>query len=54
MKFVLIPYIALGFILSLVLGIEYNCDGQEMFPTYYSSPFIFKQTSLGSSMEEFL
>lgn len=53
MKFLIIPYIALGLVLSLTLGIEYNCEGQEMFPTYYGSPFVFKQTSLGSSMEYF-
>jgi hypothetical protein len=53
MKFVIIPYIALGFVLSLAIGIEYNCKGQEMFPTYYGSPFVFKQKSLGSSMEYF-
>lgn len=50
MKYIIIPYIALGFVLSLAVGIEYYCDGQEMFPEYYGSPFIFKQKSLGSSM----
>lgn len=53
MKYVIIPYIALGLILSLAIGIEYNCEGQEMFPTYYGSPFVFKRKSLGSSMEYF-
>ncbi len=53
MKYIIIPYIALGLVLSLVIGIEYNCNGQEMFPTYYGSPFVFKQKSLGSSMEYF-
>jgi hypothetical protein len=53
MKFVIIPYIALGLVLSLALGIEYNCEGQEMFPTYFGSPFVFKQNSIGSSMEYF-
>ncbi len=53
MKYVIIPYIALGLILSLIIGIEYNFIGQEMFPTYYGSPFVFKQRSLGSSMEYF-
>jgi len=51
MKFVIILYIALGFVLSLFVGLEYNCVGQEMFPIYYGSPFIFMQKSLGSSME---
>jgi hypothetical protein len=47
----MIPFIALGLTLSLIFGIEYKCEGQEMFPTYYGSPFVFKMTSLGSSME---
>lgn len=51
MKYLIIPYIALGFVLSLAIGIEYNCDGQEMFPTFFGSPFVFKTESLGSSME---
>lgn len=51
MKYIIIPYIALGFVLSLVIGIEYNCVGQEMFPVYYGCPFIFKKESLCSSME---
>ena len=50
MKYILIPYIALGLVLSLAVGIEWSCDGQEMFPEYYGSPFIFRQKSLGSSM----
>ena len=53
MTYAIIPYVALGLILSLTIGIEYNCEGQEMFPTYYGSPFAFKQKSLGSSMEYF-
>jgi hypothetical protein len=53
MKYAIIPYVALGLILSLSVGIEYTCQGQEMFPTYYGSPFVFKQKSLGSSMEYF-
>ncbi|MEZ5047558.1 MAG: hypothetical protein R2831_11255 [Chitinophagaceae bacterium] len=52
-KYAIIPYIALGLILSLAIGIEYNCEGQEMFPTYYGSPFVFKKKSLGNSMEYF-
>lgn len=51
MRFFLIPYIALGFVLSLTMGIEYNCEGQEMLPTFYGSPFVHKQESLASSME---
>jgi len=51
MKYIIIVCIALGLILSLVFSIEYNCDGQEMFSKYFGSPFVFKQESLGSSME---
>lgn len=50
MKYILIPYIALGLVLSLAVGIEWHCDGQEMFPEYFGSPFVFKQKSLGSSL----
>ncbi len=53
MRFLIIPYISLGLVLSLAIGIEYNCIGHDMFPTYYGSPFVFKQKSLGSSMEYF-
>ncbi len=53
MKYLTIPFIAIGIVLSLVFGIEYNCQGEEMFPEYYGSPFVFKQKSLGSSMEYF-
>lgn len=50
MKYILIPYVALGFVLSSVVGVQWYCDGQELFPEYYGSPFIFKQKSLGSSL----
>ncbi len=53
MKYFIIPYIALGMVLSLAIGIEYNCEGTEMFPIYYGSPFVFKQESLASSLEYF-
>ena len=53
MKYIIIPYIAFGLVLSLTLGVEYNCVGEEMFPSYYGNPFVFKQKSLGSSMEYF-
>ena len=42
---------ALGLVLSSIVIIEYNCDGPEMFPTFYGSPFVFKRKSLASSME---
>jgi hypothetical protein len=51
MKFIVIPYIALGLVLSLAIGVEYKCGGPEVFPTYYGCPFIYKQESLGSTME---
>jgi len=51
MKYIIIPFIAFGLTLSLIFGVEYNCQGKEMFPIYYGSPFIFIQKSLGSSME---
>ncbi|CAA6827628.1 MAG: Unknown protein, partial [uncultured Aureispira sp.] len=50
-KYLIIAIISLGFTLSSIIGVEYNCEGSEMFPTYYGSPFIFKQESLGSSMQ---
>jgi len=53
MKYAIVPFIALGLTLSLIFGIEYNCEGTEAFPTYYGSPFVFKKESLGSSMEYF-
>jgi hypothetical protein len=53
MKFVIIPYIALGLVLSVVIGIEYNFIGKEMMPTYWASPFVYKQESLGSSLERY-
>lgn len=53
MKYLIICFIALGFILSSVINIEYNCIGTEMFPKYYGSPFVYKQDSLASSLESF-
>ena len=34
----------------LLIGFEYNCTGQEMFPRYFASPFVFKSTSLATSL----
>jgi len=53
MKFIIIPYIALGLVLSQAIGIKYNCLRPEIFATYYGSPFIFKEKSMGSSMTYF-
>lgn len=38
-------------VLSLMIGLEYKCEGEEIFPIYYASPFVFKHKSLASSME---
>lgn len=51
MKYILIPIIAFGLTLSMLFGVEYNCKCSEAFPTYYGSPFVFMQESLGSTME---
>jgi hypothetical protein len=53
MKYIIIPYIALGFVLSSAIGINYHCTGSETFPEFYGSPFVFKRQSLGSSMTYF-
>ena len=53
MKYFIIPFIALGLSLSMVYGVEYECEGSEPFSIYYGSPFLFKKSSLGSSMEYF-
>jgi hypothetical protein len=53
MKFIIILYIALGLVLSVVIGIEYNFKGEEMMPKYWGSPFVYKQESLGSSLERY-
>ncbi len=53
MKYIISIYLALGLVLSMLFSIEYNCIGEDLFPTYYGSPFVFKQKSLGSSMTYF-
>jgi hypothetical protein len=53
LKPIILIYICLGFVLSFVIGIEYDCGKLEMFPIYYGSPFVFKQKSLATSMEYF-
>lgn len=53
MKYIIILFISLGLVLSEAIGFEYNCSGNEMFPKYYGSPFMFKKTSLGTSIEYF-
>jgi len=52
LKYFLIPFIALGIGLSLILGTEYTCSGaDEMLPNYYGHPFIFKHNSSATSLE---
>lgn len=53
MKYILIVYIALGFVLSMIFGLEYKAAGVEEMPVFFASPFIFKQKSLGSTMTYF-
>jgi hypothetical protein len=53
MKYIIILFISFGLVLSLEIGVEYNCFGKEMFPKYYGNPFVFKRTSLGTSLEYF-
>ena len=53
MKLFVLLFIYLGFSLSMIFGIQYSCSGPEMLPEYFASPFVFKRTSLGSSMEFF-
>lgn len=51
-KYFAIPIIALGIALSAIVGIEYKCPSSgDIYSTFYASPFLFKQVSLGSSME---
>lgn len=51
MKYIIIPYIALGLVLSLSIGIEYTCVGDGASPKFYGSPVVFKAKSVVSSME---
>lgn len=53
LKYIIIPYIALGLVFSMAIGLEYDCTGDEIFPKYFGSPFVFKQKSLATSMQYF-
>ena len=44
-------FAALALVLSSVVGIEYYCLETAIYPSFYGMPFIYKQKSLGSSME---
>ena len=52
-RWILLFIVSLGFSLSMILGFIFNCEGTEQLPSYYASPFVFKRTSLASSMEFF-
>lgn len=51
-KFLLAILISLAFLVPPIdkPGIVYSCTGTEMFPTYFGSPFVYKSTSLATSM----
>ncbi len=49
-RYAVIIYISLGFALTDILDIEYNCGGPEMFNPYHGNPFVFKKLSPGASM----
>ncbi len=51
MKYLIAFYIGLGLVLSSLITIEYNCIGDEQFPKFWGSPFVFSKSSLASSME---
>ncbi|MFY8021978.1 MAG: hypothetical protein ACOVP1_12300 [Bacteroidia bacterium] len=53
MKYLIIYIVGLGLSLSMMFGFIYTCEGSEVMPSYYASPFVFKKTSLASSMEFF-
>ena len=51
-KYLIVLILSLG-VLSfpfLIVGIEINCTGQDVFPVYYASPLIYKSTSLATSL----
>lgn len=49
--YLLLVFLAFGLSMSMLFGVKYHCSGQEMFPEYYGSPFVFKRNSQASSME---
>lgn len=51
-RYIFTTLFVLGVLISpfSVLQITYKCQGEEMFPIFYGSPFVHKATSLGSSM----
>ena len=52
LKYIFAFIISLGILLVPYYKpiIIYACTGQEMFPTYYGCPFIYKGTNLGTSL----
>jgi hypothetical protein len=51
-RYILISLIALGILCSpiSIFIIIYDCTGHEAFPVYFGSPFIFKSSSLATSL----
>lgn len=51
-KFLISVIISFGLLCSPIpiSGIVYNCSGNEVFPIFYASPFIYKSTSLSTSL----
>lgn len=51
-KYLISAIISLGLLCSPIslLTITYKCTGQDVFPTYYASPFIYKSTSQATSL----
>ena len=51
MKLAVAVCIGLGITLSGALGVEYQCEGEEIFPFFYGTPFIHQRSSLATSMQ---
>ncbi|HEX2935239.1 MAG TPA: hypothetical protein VHO72_07785 [Bacteroidales bacterium] len=51
-RYIIISLISLGILCSpfSIFTIVYDCKGQDVFPVYFGSPFIFKSTSLATSL----
>lgn len=47
---VIIPFIALGMTSICLVCANYTCENWPSYPIYHGSPFVFKETSLGSSL----
>lgn len=49
---IILLFIAFGMLCSpsAILSFKYSCTGSEVFPVFYGSPFIYKSTSLATSL----